>query len=231
METHAFGFRLPANAPEGQKRFPISGALCSERGIDVCLIECLRNSLFLNDIPSGVVMILDTHDLSHEHERRFSAFGHGKLDLHTIEEQEYEILGYYDYVGAICEPDQRTLQTRLPAERVLLAPHPASPQRDVPRPEVRTVRFGAGLKIKNVEVLANALPLVTTAHGARGLADSIGHALIVADDPAVFSAALGQLIADADARARLAAQAYAYAPRAFFPEACFGPLLAVIARS
>ena len=24
METHAFGFRLRANAPEGQKRFPIS---------------------------------------------------------------------------------------------------------------------------------------------------------------------------------------------------------------
>jgi hypothetical protein len=23
METHAFGLRLPANAPEGQKRFPI----------------------------------------------------------------------------------------------------------------------------------------------------------------------------------------------------------------
>jgi hypothetical protein len=24
LETHAFGFRLRANAPEGQKRFPIS---------------------------------------------------------------------------------------------------------------------------------------------------------------------------------------------------------------
>jgi hypothetical protein len=24
METHAFGFRLLANAPEGQKRFPFS---------------------------------------------------------------------------------------------------------------------------------------------------------------------------------------------------------------
>jgi len=24
METYPFGFRLPANAPEGQKRFPIS---------------------------------------------------------------------------------------------------------------------------------------------------------------------------------------------------------------
>ena len=28
METHAFGFRLRANAPEGQKRFPISGLFC-----------------------------------------------------------------------------------------------------------------------------------------------------------------------------------------------------------
>ncbi len=29
METHAFGFRLRANAPEGQKRFPISSRLDS----------------------------------------------------------------------------------------------------------------------------------------------------------------------------------------------------------
>jgi hypothetical protein len=28
METHAFGCRLRANAPEGQKRFPISGLFC-----------------------------------------------------------------------------------------------------------------------------------------------------------------------------------------------------------
>jgi hypothetical protein len=28
-KTHAFGFRLPANAPEGQKRFPISQFLVS----------------------------------------------------------------------------------------------------------------------------------------------------------------------------------------------------------
>ena len=31
METHAFGFRLPANAPDGQKRFPISA-----RGLSIC---------------------------------------------------------------------------------------------------------------------------------------------------------------------------------------------------
>jgi hypothetical protein len=28
MEMHAFGFRLRANAPEGQKRFPISNGRC-----------------------------------------------------------------------------------------------------------------------------------------------------------------------------------------------------------
>jgi hypothetical protein len=90
METHAFGFRLPANASEGQRRFPISDALCSERGIDVC-IKYLRNSDFLNDIPSGVVTILDTHDLSYECERSFGAFCHGELDLHAIEEQGYAV--------------------------------------------------------------------------------------------------------------------------------------------
>ena len=31
METHAFGFRLRANAPEGQKRFPISGSGVAHR--------------------------------------------------------------------------------------------------------------------------------------------------------------------------------------------------------
>jgi hypothetical protein len=30
METQAFGFRLPANAPEGQKRFPISLTVSSQ---------------------------------------------------------------------------------------------------------------------------------------------------------------------------------------------------------
>jgi hypothetical protein len=86
---------------------------------------------------------------------------------------------------------------------------------------METHAFGFRLPAKNVEALANALPLVTTTHFVRGLAEGVGHALIVADDPAVFAAALDQFIADAGA----------YAACAFSPEACFGPLLAVIARS
>ena len=34
METHAFGFRLRANAPKGQKRFPISETYCNEAQLD-----------------------------------------------------------------------------------------------------------------------------------------------------------------------------------------------------
>ncbi|HET9522741.1 MAG TPA: hypothetical protein VFO90_00835 [Terrimicrobiaceae bacterium] len=34
METYAFGFRLRANAPEGQKRFPISETYCGEAQLD-----------------------------------------------------------------------------------------------------------------------------------------------------------------------------------------------------
>jgi hypothetical protein len=35
METHAFGFRLRANAPEGQKRFPISGQAITDAVADL----------------------------------------------------------------------------------------------------------------------------------------------------------------------------------------------------
>ena len=40
METHALGFRLLANAPEGQKRFPISD-----------LVECIRDDK--RPVPTG----------------------------------------------------------------------------------------------------------------------------------------------------------------------------------
>ena len=61
-KTHAFGFRLRANAPEGQKRFPISSSVASTTFIPnfhfvsvLCrwaasdkLVECLGHGLLLN---------------------------------------------------------------------------------------------------------------------------------------------------------------------------------------
>src|SRR4029077_1052035 len=45
IETHAFGFTLPANAPEGQKRFPISATVAgAENGERMRRILCSTKS-------------------------------------------------------------------------------------------------------------------------------------------------------------------------------------------
>jgi hypothetical protein len=93
---------------------------------------------------------------------------------------------------------------------------------------VNPVRFGAGLKIKNVEALAAGLPLVTTTEGARGLEALAGAGLLVADDPAPFADALWRLVRDPSLRASLGEAAHRYASVRFTPDACFGPLRAFI---
>lgn len=89
---------------------------------------------------------------------------------------------------------------------------------------VNPVRYGAGLKIKTVEALANGLPLVTTSEGARGLMDHAHEAFVVADDPQAFASAITLLVGDLTARERLAAAAFALAQDRFSREACYGAL-------
>jgi HPt (histidine-containing phosphotransfer) domain-containing protein len=60
-ETHAFGFRLPANAPEGQKRFPISSPKAiSYQSVSTALrdelgLEYLRQTV-ANDVDEANVL-------------------------------------------------------------------------------------------------------------------------------------------------------------------------------
>jgi ribosome biogenesis protein Tsr3 len=54
---------------------------------------------------------------------------------------------------------------------------------------INPVRFGAGLKIKTVEALANGLPLVTSEEGARGLASLDREAILIARNVDQFKAA------------------------------------------
>ena len=62
METHAFGFRLPANAPEGQKRFPISSPKAiSYQSVSTALrdelgLEYLRQTV-ANDVDEANVLL------------------------------------------------------------------------------------------------------------------------------------------------------------------------------
>jgi glycosyltransferase involved in cell wall biosynthesis len=93
---------------------------------------------------------------------------------------------------------------------------------------INPVRFGAGLKIKNVEALANGLPLITTSHGARGLEKGVGEAFLIADTSVEFINHLQQLILNRDLRYQLGANASLFVNEYFSVVRCFEPLLNII---
>ncbi|MBB6112883.1 Glycosyltransferase involved in cell wall bisynthesis [Mucilaginibacter lappiensis] len=92
---------------------------------------------------------------------------------------------------------------------------------------INPVRFGAGLKIKNIEALANGLPLVTTTHGARGIESAIDHAFLVGDGTA-FAQQLNLLIGNYKLRKKLVGNARAYVEANYSAENCFQSLLNAI---
>lgn len=93
---------------------------------------------------------------------------------------------------------------------------------------INPVRFGAGVKIKNIEALANGLPLVTTSHGARGIEAGINRAFLVADRAAEFVEGTGSLIENTTLRNNLQEKALMYIAEEFCAEKCFEPLLKAI---
>lgn len=93
---------------------------------------------------------------------------------------------------------------------------------------INPVRFGAGLKIKNVEALANGIPLVTTTHGARGLEAIQNIGFLLADDPYQFYNAIISLIERKALRQNLTRCAFNFIDANFSPEKCFLPLMEVI---
>lgn len=90
---------------------------------------------------------------------------------------------------------------------------------------INPVRFGAGLKIKNLEALGSGLPLVTTSHGARGLEEGAGTAFLTADSPKDFARAVSELLSDAAMRRRLGSEALQLVRKQFSADTCFQPLL------
>ncbi len=76
------------------------------------------------------------------------------------------------------------------------------------------LRFGAGVKLKVVEALAQGLPLVTTPVGAQGC-DGLEGVITLADEPAPFAAAITALLADDAAWRAGHARQIAYAKARF----------------
>lgn len=93
---------------------------------------------------------------------------------------------------------------------------------------INPVKFGAGLKIKNVEAMANCLPLITTPHGAAGLDGGIDKAFLVASNAREFVEKIVMLVDNLEMRERLSEGARTFVKDSFSPERCFGDLMGFI---
>lgn len=89
---------------------------------------------------------------------------------------------------------------------------------------INPVRFGSGLKIKNVEALAYGRPLLTTSIGAEGLrADGPG-GLRIADSALEWTSALSDWLTNPDLAARTACRGRAFAETHLSESAAFAEL-------
>jgi glycosyltransferase involved in cell wall biosynthesis len=129
-------------------------------------------------------------------------------------------------VGPNPPPEVRALA----GPRVEVVGHVADIDRyyDAARVFVSPLRFGAGVKGKNVQALARGLPLVTTTVGAEGIDLRDGVEAFVEDDPGEFATAVKVLLHDdqrwqAMAQAQLTLAARDHAPAVL--AARFGSIL------
>ncbi|RFZ85214.1 glycosyltransferase [Mucilaginibacter terrenus] len=124
--------------------------------------------------------------------------------------------------GNVCHP---LMGRELPA-RVFLKGYAADINKVYDNADIiiNPVRFGAGMKIKTLEALASTVPLVTTAHGARGLEQLAGKGLIIVDNTEDFAFEIQRLINDCLIRQRLVAEAGDFIEQNYGPEKCFAPL-------
>ncbi|SRR5258706_1736449 len=93
---------------------------------------------------------------------------------------------------------------------------------------INPVRCGAGLKIKNVEAIANGLPLITTSHGAIGMEHGINKSFLIANSSDEFILQIRRLVDDSSYRMGIGDNAYRFGRQHFSPTACYAPLLKMI---
>lgn len=93
---------------------------------------------------------------------------------------------------------------------------------------VNPVRYGAGLKIKNVEALAYGKGLVTTTVGAAGMETGSGKAFVVADEPSAFAEAIVSWSKDPLSLAEAQRRGRDFARDAFSPEAAYSEVLSLL---
>jgi hypothetical protein len=91
---------------------------------------------------------------------------------------------------------------------------------------VSPLRGGSGLKIKLIEALGHGKAIVATTTTLQGVADTIGSAVIVANDAQDFADAIARLLNDAALRAIYGARALAVVRDHFSPGSCYADVVA-----
>lgn len=95
---------------------------------------------------------------------------------------------------------------------------------------INPVRFGAGLKIKNVEAMSYGIPLLTTSHGASGLEDAVETAFLVADKANDFREKLLNLAHNKELRKKLSNMSKKWIKNNLNEEICFASIKKLLYR-
>jgi glycosyltransferase involved in cell wall biosynthesis len=96
---------------------------------------------------------------------------------------------------------------------------------------ISPVRYGTGIKTKNLHALAHGLPIVTNAKGADGGNFISGETAFIADDPREFAAAVVRLYKDSQLWQKLSTAGRAHARKYFSKEAMDAALRSILDRA
>ena len=89
---------------------------------------------------------------------------------------------------------------------------------------INPIRFGSGLKIKNVEAMSYGIPLITTDIGVEGMKNITNNEVLIANEPNQFKQALVDL-ANTNLRLNISKNSKDYAKRNFSQSKCFEQLI------
>jgi sugar transferase (PEP-CTERM/EpsH1 system associated) len=120
--------------------------------------------------------------------------------LPLIQEQAPEVA--LQIVGSRPPPEVQKL-AKLPRVTVTGAVPDVRPYLADARVVIAPLRIGGGTRLKILEAMAMARPVVSTAAGCEGLEVQDGTHLLVADEPAAFAAAVLELLRDPNRRAAM----------------------------
>lgn len=115
--------------------------LISKKEIDVCIIEYIHNSYFLEYLPDNVLAILDIHDIIHE---RTKSFRKERVDMELFdisEDLEFSLFALFDYILVLCIEDFEVVAQKISRSKVILCSHPPNVKNIILKQKVTTIGF------------------------------------------------------------------------------------------